>query len=134
MKKTVILFAIALLVISCEKKPDSPSLAGGTYYGIKKVYYSSTEFTSSDTITLVFGADTYSYSGSNALDYGKGKYIISDDVIQFNDEYARNTLYTWDWILSGQFKHKSSGDSLILTRSYYGQDIMCRLRKVEAKR
>jgi hypothetical protein len=130
MKKTAILFAIALLVISCEKKPDSPALAGETYHGIKKVYYSSTELTSSDTITLVFDADTYSYSGSNALDYGKGKYIISDDVIQFNDEYARNTLYTWDWILSGEFKHKSSGDSLILTRSYYGQEITCRLGRV----
>jgi hypothetical protein len=130
MKKTAILFAIALLVISCEKKPDPPALAGETYHGIKKVYYSSTELTSSDTITLVFDTDTYSYSGSNVLDYGKGKYIISDDVIQFYDEYARNTLYTWDWILSGEFKHKSSGDSLILNRSYYGQEIMCRLRRV----
>jgi hypothetical protein len=131
MKKTAILFAILLLVISCEKKPDSPALAGETYHGIKKVYYSSTDLTSSDTITLVFDADTYSYSGSNALDYGKGRYIISDDLIRFNDEYARNTLYTWDWILSGEFKHTSSGDSLILTRSYYGQEITCRLGRVE---
>jgi hypothetical protein len=127
MKKTAILLAILLLVISCEKKPDSPALAGETYHGIKEVYYSSTDITSTDTITLVFDTDTYSYSGSNALDYGKGRYIISGEVIQFNDEYARNTLYPWDWILSGQFKHKSIGDSLILTRSYYGQDITCRL-------
>jgi hypothetical protein len=133
MKKTAILFAILLLVISCEKKPDSPALAGETYHGIKEVYYSSTDITSTDTITLVFDTDTYSYSGSNALDYGKGRYIISGEVIQFNDEYARNTLYTWDWILSGEFKHKSSGDSLILTRSYYGQEITCRLGRVEGE-
>jgi hypothetical protein len=79
MKKTAILFAILLLVISCEKKPDSPALAGETYHGIKEVYYSSTDITSTDTITLVFDTDTYSYSGSNALDYGKGRYIISGE-------------------------------------------------------
>jgi hypothetical protein len=66
----------------------------------------------------------------DGLDQGKGKYIISDDVIQFNDEYARNTLYAWNWILSGEFKHKSSSDSLILIRSNYGQEIMCRLGRV----
>lgn len=110
--------------------PDPLALKDGTYYGKKAVYYFSTDYCACDTITIKFDNIEYLYSGSSELDFGKGNYFITGDSIQFNDEYARNALYSWDWILFGKYKINLKGDSLILTRKFYNQFITCRLIKV----
>ena len=110
--------------------PDPTAFKAGTYYGEKAIYNFSADYYSSDTITIKFDGIRFLYSGSSELDYGKGYYLITRDSIEFNDEYARNALYSWDWILLGKFKFNIIGDSLVLTRKYCNQLTTCRLIRV----
>lgn len=128
----ILIFAVAVTILSgCQKeKIEISKFSAGTYYGEKDIHYFSTNTFIRDTITIKFDSIKYIYSGSHSLDYGKGNYLISDDSIEFNDEYARITLYSWDWILSGKYDVRSSDDSLILSKKYYNQLTTCRLTKI----
>ncbi len=123
-----------LIIVSCagctKDENESTKFSAGTYNGEKDIHYFSTNTYTRDTITIKFDSITYLYSGSWGLDYGKGNYLISTDTIEFNDEYARITLYSWDWILFGKFKFELVDDLLILTKRQHNQLITCRLTKI----
>lgn len=123
-----------LIIVSCagctKDENESTKFSAGTYNGEKDIHYFSTNTYTRDTITIKFDGIKYYYSGSWGLDYGKGNYLISTDTIEFNDEYARITLYSWDWILFGKFKFELVDDLLILTKKQHNQLITCRLTKI----
>jgi hypothetical protein len=123
-----------LIIVSCAgcTKHDNgiSKFSAGTYYGEKTIQNFSTNNYACDTITIKFESLKYLYSGSWELDYGKGNYFISNDSIEFNDELFRNTMHSWNWILSGKYKFRLIDDSLILSQRYYNQLITCRLTKI----
>ena len=123
-----------LIIVSCAgcTKDDNgiSKFSAGTYYGEKTIQNFSTNNYACDTITIKFESLKYLYSGSWELDYGKGNYFISNDSIEFNDELFRNTMHSWNWILSGKYKFRLIDDSLILSQRYYNQLITCRLTKI----
>ena len=119
---------IILSFYGCTKdKSEIPKFATGTYSGVKILYYLYSHHESADTITIKFDSYTYSYSGSDALDFGRGNYLIKSNTVEFTDEEARNALYTWEWILGGTHKFKISGDSLILNQNGTYIQVSCRL-------
>lgn len=131
MKKIVVLLAIIALCFGCSKDDTEISkFSTGTYTGVKTIYYLGTNNESVDTITIKFDDSTYSYSGSNALDFGRGNYLIKSNSIEFNDAEARNALYSWEWILAGIHKFKSNGDSLNLNQNGSYLKVSCRLKKI----
>lgn len=131
MKNIIFLLVSIVFYWGCAKDATEISkFQAGTYYGTKAINYFSTNINTFDTITIKFDYVKYLYSGSWELDYGKGNYFISNDSIEFNDEYARIALYSWDWILSGKYKFRFVDDSLILCKRYYNQLITCRLTKI----
>jgi hypothetical protein len=133
MRKFAVLLVLAFFFISCERNnylPVSVELKNGTYSGVKVIYYPAVDYHASDTISVVFDDQSYSYSGISALDYGRGSYKIKGDSIHMNDEDFRIALYSWDWILSGKYQIRLSGDSLILSRKNFTQVTTCRLLKI----
>ena len=131
MKKTIFILVIILSCLCCKKDDNEISkFATGTYSGEKTIYYSDTHYESVDTITLKVESKTYSYSGSDALDYGRGNYLIKDSSIEFNDDEARNALYSWEWILVGTHKFQNIGDSLIMNQNSSYIQVSCRLKKI----
>ena len=102
----------------------------GTYSGEKSIFYLGTNSTSVDTITIKFDSDTYSYSGSSTLDYGRGNYVIKDNSIEFNDGLFRNALYSWEWILGGTHQLRMVGDSLILNQNGSYIQVSCKFKKI----
>ncbi len=130
-KILVYTIAAVSIISGCTKdENESTKFSAGTYYGEKGIHYFSTNTYTRDTITIKFDSIKYLYSGSWSLDYGKGNYLISNDTIEFNDEYARITLYSWHWILFGKFKFELVDDFLILTKKQHNQLITCRLTKI----
>jgi hypothetical protein len=133
MKNILLILVFSSFLLSCEKQNEEPALAtfkSGTYQGEKAIQNFSTNNYSIYTVTITFDSTNYLYSGSWELDYGKGKYFISNDSIEFNDELFRNTMHSWNWILSGKYKFKFIDDSLIFTRKQYDQLTTLRLIKI----
>jgi major membrane immunogen (membrane-anchored lipoprotein) len=131
MKKIIFLLAIILSCYGCQKVDDESSkFTTGTYYGEKTIYYLDTHNKSVDTITIKFVSNTYSYSGSDALDFGRGNYLIKNNSIEFNDDEARNALYSWEWILGGTHKFQMIDDSLILNQNGSYIQVLCRFKKI----
>jgi hypothetical protein len=131
MKATWILFLLFMMT-ACSKERDnaeSSKFTTGTYSGEKAIYYVSTHSESVDTILISFDNNTYSYSGSNRLDFGRGNYLLKNNSIDFNDEEARIALYTWDWILAGTHQLRITRDSLILNQDSPDFRVSCRLIK-----
>jgi hypothetical protein len=132
MKKLIYTIVLLSIISGCKKDDNEvPDFKTGTYYGEKTVYHIDTHYESTDTITIRFDSTAYSYSGSEALDWGSGNYLIKNDSIAFNDMNARITLYTWDWILGGMYKYEINNDSLFLNNKYFNILISCRLRKIK---
>jgi len=125
---------ILVFILSCYgcKKVDDESskFTTGTYSGEKTIYYLDIHNKSFDTITIKFDSNTYSYSGSDALDFGRGNYLIKSNSVEFNDDEARNALYSWEWILGGTHKFQMIGDSLILNQNGSYIQFSCRLKKI----
>lgn len=131
MKKVIFLLSMTILCYGCAKDDTEISkYTSGTYAGEKIIYYLDTHFESVDTITIKFDSNTYSYSGSDALDFGRGNYLIKSNSIEFNDDEARNALYSWEWILIGTHKFRIIGDSLILNQNGSYFQVSCRLIKI----
>ena len=131
MKKIIIILLIILSCYGCTKeKSEFSKFAIGTYYGEKTIHYLGTNSTSVDTITIKFDSSKYSYSGSDALDFGRGNYRIKSNFIEFNDDEARNALYSWEWILVGAHKFRLNGDSLVLYQDGSYIQVSCRLLKM----
>lgn len=131
MKKVIFLLAIIILCYGCAKdNTEISKFVTGTYYGEKVIHYFSTNITTTDTLTIKFDSIKHMYSGSDALDYGKGRYSFKNDSVEFNDELARNALYSWDWILGGMYKYRIIDDSMILNRRYFNRQIIYRLKKI----
>ena len=124
-----------MIITGCTKHDYSiPEFQAGTFQGVKIVNWGSTHTILTDTITIEFDNGHYSYSTRNSLnqlpDYGRGTYSVLSDLVEFNDEEARITLYTWDWILGGKFEFASSGDSLLLIQKFSYKQISCKLKRV----
>jgi|GEM_PF-1928777 len=131
MKKKIFILVIILSFYGCGKiDNENPKFTTGTYSGEKAIYYLGTNYTSVDTITIKFDNTAYSYSGSNALDFGRGNYLIRSNSIVFNDDEARNALYSWEWILVGVHKFRLNGDSLVLNQNGSNIQVSCRLKKI----
>ena len=131
MKRIVFLLAVIALSFGCSKDDNEISkFSTGTYSGVKTIYYLGTHNESADTITIKFDSRTYSYSGSDALDFGRGNYLIKSNSIEFNDDEARNALYSWEWILVGTHKFKLNRDSLDLNQNGSYFKVSCRLIKI----
>jgi major membrane immunogen (membrane-anchored lipoprotein) len=131
MKKIMFILVIILSCFECKKVDDESSkFTTGTYSGEKTIYYSDTHYESHDSITIKFDSNAYSYSGSDALDFGRGNYLIKNNSIKFNDEEGRNDLYSWEWILGGTHKFQMIGDSLILNQNGSYIQVSCRLKKI----
>jgi hypothetical protein len=130
MRKIMFILVIILYGYGCNKDDNGiTKFKIGTFHGEKTTYlYTPNE--SVDTITIKFDSTTYSYSTSNTLDFGRGKYFIKDNSIEFNDELVRNALYTYDWILSGMYNLQITDDSIILNQNKQGLQISCRLKKM----
>jgi hypothetical protein len=131
MKTIVILVLItAAFCYQCTKdNTESSEFTTGTYSGEKSIYNLNTHSESVDTIAINFEGNTYSYSGSNTLDYGRGNYLIKKNSIDFNDEEARIALYSWEWILGGTHQFRITGDSLNMNQNRPGFQVSCRLIK-----
>jgi hypothetical protein len=131
MKKIMFILVIILFCFGCKKVDDESSkFITGTYSGEKTIHYLGTNSVFVDTITLKFDSSTYSYSGSDALDFGRGNYLIKNNSIEFNDDEARNALYSWEWILGGTHKFRLNGDSLVLNQNGSYIQVSCRLIKI----
>jgi len=131
MKKLIFLLAFVVVLSGCKKDENGiTKFKIGTFHGEKTIYYPSTRYGSVDTITIQFDSTTYSYSSSNALDFGRGNYLIKNNSIEFNDELVRNDLYTWDWIFSGMYNLQITDDSIILNQNKPGLQISCRFKKM----
>jgi major membrane immunogen (membrane-anchored lipoprotein) len=131
MKKIIFILVIILSCYGCKKDDNETSkFTTGTYSGEKTIYYSDTHYESLDKITIKFDSSTYSYSGSDALDFGRGNYLIKNNSIEFNDDEVRIALYTWDWILGGMHQFRTIGDSLILNQNGSYIQVSCRLKKI----
>jgi hypothetical protein len=132
MKKSAI-FIVAMMVscFGCTKNnAETSKFMTGTYSGVKSIYCSDMHQESIDTITIKFDGNTYIYSGSGTLDFGRGNYLLNNSSIQFNDTEGRIALYSWEWILSGMYQFKTFNDSLILIQNGSYLQISCRLIKV----
>ncbi len=131
MKKLIFLLSMTILCYGCAKDDtDISKFATGTYSGEKTIYYLGTHNKSVDTITIKFDSSTYSYIGSDALDFGRGNYLLKNNSIEFKDDEARNALYSWEWILVGAHKFRLSGDSLVLNQDGSYIQVSCRLLKI----
>ena len=131
MKRTIFFLVLILSCYGCTKENSEFSkFATGTYYGEKTIYYLGTYNKSVDTITIKFASSTYSYIGSDALDFGRGNYLIKNNSIEFKDDEARNALYSWEWILVGEHKFRLNGDSLILNKNGSYIQVSLRLMKI----
>ena len=131
MKKLIFQLSMTMLIYGCTKEGTEISkFASGTYSGEKTIYYLGTHNKSADTITIKFDNSTYYYSGSNALDFGRGNYLIKSNSIEFYDDEARNALYSWEWILVGAHKFRLNGDSLVLNQNGSYIQVSCRLIKL----
>jgi hypothetical protein len=131
MKKIIFILVIILSCYGCTKDNSEISkFATGTYSGEKTIHYLGTNSTFVDTITIKFDISTYSYSGSDALDFGRGNYLIKNNSIEFNDDEARNALYSWEWILGGTHKFQMIDDSLILNQNGSYIQVLCRFKKI----
>ena len=131
MKKIIFILIIILSCYGCTKENSEFSkFATDTYYGEKTIYYLGTYNKSVDTITIKFNSSTYSYIGSDALDFGRGNYLLKNNSIEFKDDEARNDLYSWEWILVGAHKLRLSGDSLVLNQDGSYIQVSCRLLKI----
>jgi major membrane immunogen (membrane-anchored lipoprotein) len=127
----IIFLLISVSCAGCTKNDNGISkFSAGTYYGEKTIQNFSTNNYACDTITIKFDGVKYLYSGSWELDYGKGNYFISNDSVEFNDELIRNTMHSWNWILSEKYKFRLIDDSLILSQRHYNQLITCRLTRI----
>ncbi|HAQ21365.1 MAG TPA: hypothetical protein DCR40_19370 [Prolixibacteraceae bacterium] len=132
MKTLIISFVLILFFVACQKEEnDLLKFRFGTYYGIRYSNYENVGINRLDTITVNFEVVKYNYSGTHTLDYGSGNYYILNDSIGFNDENARITLYSWEWILSGMYKYKLTGDSLFLFRNNKTLNISYRLKRIK---
>jgi hypothetical protein len=130
-KLAIFILVIMAALYGCVKdNNEASSFSAGTYSGIKSIYYPDTHIQSIDTITIKFGDATYTYSGSNSLDFGRGGYLLKKNAIEFNDYVARNALYTWEWIIGGTFQSETKNDSLILIQKSAHLQITCKLQKV----
>lgn len=131
MKKIIFILVIILSCYGCTKEnPEFSKFATGTYYGEKTIHYLGTNSTSVDTITIMFDSSKYSYSGSDALDFGRGNYRIKSNSIEFNDDEARIALYSWEWILGGIHKFRMTGDSLLLNQNGSYVQVSCKLIRI----
>jgi hypothetical protein len=130
-KLTLPISVLLIFLYGCTKDNyEASSFSTGTFSGIKSVYYTSTHYQSIDTITINFDISTYSYGSSGSLDFGSGSYSLTNNAIEFHDDVARITLYSWDWIIDGTFQSNAKNDSLILTQNFQNRKISCSLRKV----
>jgi hypothetical protein len=131
MKKILFILVIILTCHGCKKVDNENStFATGTYSGEKSIYYPDSNHESLDTITIKFDSNSYTYSGSNALDFGRGNYIVDNNSIEFKDDEARNALYTWEWILGGKHNLRMKGDSLVLSQDGLHLQVRCRLIRI----
>ena len=131
MKKIAFFLVLIIACYGCKKNDNETSKFNiGTFQGEKTIYYPNTHYESVDTITIQFDSTTYSYSSSNALDIGRGNYLIKDNSVEFNDELVRDDLYTWDWILSGTFNLQITDGLIILNQNNLGNQISCRLKRI----
>jgi hypothetical protein len=135
LKNITFLLVISVSFCTCTKDNDEFSeFIPGIYYGVKVVHYCPTNYDFVDTITVRFDSIRYIYSGSNILnhppDLGRGNYLIKSNSIEFNDDEARNALYSWEWILIGTHKFRIIGDSLILNQNGSYFQVSCRLIKI----
>lgn len=130
-KPAMFILVIMAAIYGCARdNNEASSFTTGTFYGIKSVYYPDTHNQSIDTITIKFEGATYAYSGSNGLDFGRGSYLLKNSAIEFNDDVARNALYSWEWIIGGTFQLKTINDSIILNQNGAYVNITCKLQKV----
>jgi hypothetical protein len=130
MKKILFILVSILSCYGCKKADNENSkFTIGTYSGEKIIYYPDSQYESVDTITITFDCNSYFYSGSNALDFGRGNYIVDNNSLEFNDDEARNALYTWEWILGGTHRFLMMGDSLVLNQNGLHLQVTCRLIK-----
>lgn len=131
MKKLISILAIIASIYGCKKSDNEiPNFKSGTFKGEKTIYYSDTQYESSDTITIKFDSTSYTYSGSDPLDFGRGKYLIQNSSIEFKDYEARIALYSWEWILGGVYKFQIIDNQMILNQNGSHFQISCRLRKI----
>lgn len=130
-KAAILILVIIASCYGCSKdETEISQFATGTYSGEKTIYYLDTHYKSVDTVTIKFDSNTYSYSGSDALDFGRGNYYITSNSVEFNDYVFRNALYSWEWIIGGTHKFKINGDSLILNKNGSYIQVSCRLLKI----
>jgi hypothetical protein len=130
MKKILLILIIISTCFGCKKVDNENSKFNtGTYTGEKTIYYPDSHHESLDTITIKFDSNSYTYSGSDALDFGRGNYVVETNSIEFNDDEARNALYSWEWILGGTHTFRMMGDSLVLNQNGLHLKVTCRLKK-----
>jgi len=130
-KLTLPILVLLISFYGCTKDSYlATSFTTGSYSGTKSIYYTGTHLQSIDTITINFDINTYDYGGSNSLDFGHGSYSLSNNSIEFHDDLARITLYSWDWIIGGKYQLKTKNDPLILTQNNPYRPVTCRLKKV----
>ena len=126
-------FLIFFLLISCKKEnSEIDRFSYGTYYGQRLTFSYTGAWVKKDTITLTFDSSKYNYyNGNNSLDFGSGIYTINNDSITLIDQVARNTLYSWDWILNGKFKFRFTTDSIFLNKPNSGGEVDYKLKKIK---
>ncbi len=131
MKKIIAILIIIASIYGCKKNENEiPKFISGTYTGEKTLFYSDTHYETSDTITIKFDSTSYIYSGTDLLDFGRGKYVVQNSSIEFKDDEARIALYSWEWILGGVYKFQITDDQMILNQNGSHLQISCRLRKI----
>jgi hypothetical protein len=131
MKKLISILVIIASIYGCKKSDNEIfKFKPGTFKGEKTIYYPDTQHESSDTITIKFDSTSYTYSGSDPLDFGRGKFLIQNSSIEFKDDEARIALYSWEWILGGVYKFQIIDDQMILNQYGSHLQISCRLRKI----
>ena len=119
------------LFLGCDKSEEiSKSLEdgvlSGTYIWTRKVFTDEQTMswswkTIESKFTLELKNDTYTCGGDSeglpASSFGRGTFSIEKDKIMFYDDVARIALYSWDWILGGEYSFTFDGKKLKLSKS-----------------
>ena len=137
MKRLVIIIFSALicgaLFTSCSSKAESEervsTLQNGIYSGIfthtrqvltNEQTMSWSWVSSESKFTLELNNGGYICGGDYEgvpSSYGAGTFSVEKDKITFIDEVARIALYSWDWILVGEYNYTFDGKKLKFSKS-----------------
>jgi hypothetical protein len=115
MKKVLGFLSLVICIAGCTKSGDSDTSIAGTYMGTYTRYLGDSSYTSN--VTFVFLSNVF--SGSTTGDFPlicPGTFQATADSILFNNPCVLPANIQEAFMLTGNYKLRVSGDSVIFSR------------------